>query len=292
MSARRANANQDHHLNIVTWTKWRRLALLALFAASGLVRADGAAAFERIALSANVQSSQIDVYYYRPKGAGPFLLLVLSHGSPRNAEDRGNFGPNTMHAQAEAYASSGVAVFVPIRRGYGGRGDWAEGYGGCSRADFYGAGLAGARDIDAAIGAASKLPEIDGSRVALMGVSAGGCASLAAATQGGVIGVVNFAGGRGSKGPDNVCAEDQLVSAAGSFGGSTRLPELWIYSQNDHFFGPALARRMYDAFTAAGGHATFIAAPPFGGDGHKYISNVSAWKPQVDRFLRQIRFLR
>jgi dienelactone hydrolase len=279
-------------MDVVTWATCRRLALLALIAVSGVARADNAAALERIALSANVQGSQIDVYYYRPKGAGPFPLLVLSHGSPRNAQDRGNFGPNTMHAQAEAYASSGVAVFVPIRRGYGGSGDWAEGYGGCSRADFYGAGRAGARDIEAAIGAASKLPEIDRSRVALMGVSAGGWASLAAATQGGIIGVVNFAGGRGSKGPDEVCAEDQLVSAAGSYGGATRVPELWIYSQNDHFFGPALARRMYDAFTAAGGRATFIAAPPFGGDGHKYISNVSAWKAQVDRFLRRIGFLR
>jgi dienelactone hydrolase len=251
-----------------------------------------ALAFERSALSVNVEGTDIDVYFYKPDGAGRFPLLVLSHGSPRDPRDRSDFGAGTMRKQAEAYARSGVAVAVPIRRGYGGRGQWAEGYGGCENADYYNAGLASAEDIAAAIAMASRLPGVDASRIVLMGVSAGGWASLAAATRGGLRGVVNFAGGRGSKGPDDVCGEDQLVRAAGLYGGASRAPELWIYGQNDHFFGPNLAHRIHDAFVAAGGRATFIAAPPFGEDGHKYISDVSAWKPEVDRFLRRIGFLR
>jgi dienelactone hydrolase len=270
----------------------RRFALLALAFVLAALASDAAAAQERAAVSVDVEGTAIDVYYYRPTGAGPFPLLVLSHGSPRSGEDRANFGAGTLARQAQAYARSGVAVIVPIRRGYGGRGEWAEGYGKCARADYYDAGLAGARDIEAAVGAFSKRPEIDASRIALMGVSAGGWASLAAATRGGVRAVVNFAGGRGSQGPDEVCAEDQLVSAAASYGGASRVPELWIYSQNDHFFGPALAKRMHDAFTAAGGRAAFITAPPYGADGHKYFNAVDSWKPGVDRFLRQAGFLR
>jgi hypothetical protein len=69
------------------------------------------------------------------------------------------------------------------------------------------------------------------------------------------------------------------------------VPELWIYSQNDHYFGPTLAHRLFDAFTKAGGQATFVAAPAYGDDGHKYFDDVASWKPAVDGFLRQIGFL-
>ena len=91
--------------------------------------------------------------------------LVLSHGSPRNAQDRARYGAKTLHVQAEAYAASGVAVAVPIRRGYGGNGRWVESLGGCEHPDYYNAGLAGADDIGAAVAAITKREDIDGSRV-------------------------------------------------------------------------------------------------------------------------------
>jgi dienelactone hydrolase len=242
--------------------------------------------------SVDVYGRQITVYLYKPPGAGPFPLLILSHGSPRQPADRLHYGPETLHAQAVAYAADGVAVAVPIRRGYGGNGKWEESYGSCDRPDYYDAGLAGADDIDCTIAAFTNRPDIDASKVVLMGVSAGGWASLAAATRGSVLGVVNFAGGRGSSAPDTVCDEDNLVYAASRYGSDSRqVPELWIYSQNDHFFGPPLAHRLLDAFTAAGGQATFIAAPPYRDDGHRYFDDVTAWKPSVDNFLRQIGFL-
>jgi dienelactone hydrolase len=263
--------------------------LLFLFAVSGVWQA---CAFEISTNNVDVNGAEISVYLYQPAGAGPFPLLVLSHGSPRKAADRDNFGAKTLRAQAAAYATNGVAVAVPIRRGYGGKGRWMEGYGACEHPNYYKAGLAGADDIAAAVAAISKRPEIDASRVVLMGVSAGGWASLAAATKINVRGVVNFAGGRGSQGPDHVCGESQLISAASMYGGISRdVPELWFYSENDHFFGPALARRLHEAFTGAGGQATFVAAPPYGNDGHNYIADIKSWKPKVDDFLRRIGFL-
>ena len=33
---------------------------------------------------------------------------------------------------------------------------------------------------------------------------------------------------------------------------------LWFYIENDTFFGPALLKRMHEAFTAAGGRADII----------------------------------
>ena len=129
----------------------------------------------------------------------------------------------------------------------------------------------------------------------LVGVSAGGWGSLAAASQGldGLIGVVNFAGGRGSRGPNSVCSPDRLVEAAGRFGRSSRVPELWIYAENDMFFGPDLAARMHAAFTEAGGRAQLIQAPAFSDDGHRYFPRgTENWMPLIQPFLRQVGALR
>jgi len=101
-------------------------------------------------------------------------------------------------------------------------------------------------------------------------------------------GVVNFAGGRGFKLRRTAfCKEDNLILLAAAtlwWETARHVPELWIYSRNDHFFGPSLARQMFDAFTTAGGKATFIAAPAYGDDGHKYFDDVSTWKHGVDGF--------
>lgn len=243
-------------------------------------------------LTVNVDGTNIAVYLYKPMETGRFPLLILSHGCPRLAEDRIKVDTRELQRQANAYAASGVAAVIAIRRGYGGQGNWAEGYGGCEHADYFRAGMAGAQDIDAVIAAMSKLPEIDASRIVLMGVSAGGWASIAAAGNPMVMGVVNFAGGRGNKGPGYVCQPENLVRAAFLYGRAAHAPELWIYSENDHFFSLSLASLMLDAFNSAGGQATLITAPPYGEDGHKYIQAISSWKPEVDDFLRKIGFLK
>jgi dienelactone hydrolase len=249
-------------------------------------------ALEPTSLTADVDGTNIKIYLYRPKGAGPFPLLVLSHGSARSPADRADFGVDTLRRQAQAYVDSGVAVAVPIRRGYGEQSQGTGGEGGCASANYYDAGLAGARDIAAAIAVVSKLPGIDGSRVVLMGESEGGWASLAAATRGGVLGVVNFAGQPGSRGPDDICRQAELVRAAGLFGGAKRVPELWIYSRNDRLLSLTGAYAMRDAFVAAGGTVIFRASPSVPTDERTYIDAVPRWKPAVDTFLVIVGFLR
>jgi hypothetical protein len=56
----------------------------------------------------------------------------------------------------------------------------------------------------------------------------------------------------------------------------------------DTYFGPDLAKRMHEAFTAAGGKAEFHMLPPFGSDGHFLISSpdgIPLWAPLVSKFL-------
>jgi dienelactone hydrolase len=242
----------------------------------------------RVTLNAEIEGQPIQVMLYRPDGPGPFPLVVVSHGSPRDASGRSRIGPDTQSRQAEALTREGFAVAVPLRRGYGGQGIWAEGYGRCDDPNYIEAGLATARDIRAAIAAAGREAGVDARRVVLIGRSAGGWGSIAAATLGGVAGVINFAGGRGSQGPESVCAEDRLVAAAGWFGTRSRVPELWIYSQNDRYFPPILARRVHAAFVQAGGTAQFIEVGPYGSDGHRFFDAIDGWQPMVIPFLRRI----
>ena len=103
--------------------------------------------------------------------------------------------------------------------------------------------------------------------------------------------MVSMAGGHGGHIHDipiNNCRPDQLIVAAGILGQTATTPMLWIYTENDSYFGPALARSMYQAFIAAGGKADFHLLPPFGKDGHALFfgTNGSAiWGPLMDAYL-------
>lgn len=246
----------------------------------------------RVPVVSGAEPTYIDVTVFRPEGKGPFPIVVLSHGSPRNAEERRLEGRQRLAAQSEQFVRMGFAVLVPTRRGYGNSGgEWAEAYGPCSNPDYYKAGLESARDMRAALEAVRGQPWADADRVVLAGQSAGGFGSVAAATLPlrGLRAVVNFAGGRGSLGPDQVCGESRLVDAMARYGAAARVPELWIYSANDRFFPPSLARRMYEAFVRAGGAAEFVEAPANGLDGHGYFARaMDDWAPRVAAFLRRI----
>jgi dienelactone hydrolase len=246
----------------------------------------------RVPVMKGVEQAFIDVTVFKPHGAGPFPVLVLSHGSPRSAEERRAEGRQRLVAQSERFVAMGFAVLVPTRRGYGeSEGGWAESYGSCSNPDYYGAGLETARDLRAAVDAVRGAPWADASRIVLAGQSAGGFGSVAASSTefAGLVGVINFAGGRGSSGPDQVCGEARLVDAMARYGRSARVPELWLYSSNDRYFGPELARRMHQAFVRSGGAAEFVEARAVGLDGHGYFArDIDDWSRRVEKFLRRI----
>jgi hypothetical protein len=103
----------------------------------------------------------------------------------------------------------------------------------------------------------------------------------------GVVAGINFAGGNGSRADNEVCHPELLVDAFGAYGKISRIPLLWVYSENDHYFSPELAQRFYEAFTKAGGDARFIRAAPFQEDGHSLFNfqGIPVWTRYVDQFL-------
>jgi len=241
---------------------------------------------------AEAGSKGLETLFIRPAEPARYPLVVISHGSPRKAEERPAMAPATYYNNALEFARRGFAVAIVMRRGYGASGgDLAERSGSCDDPDYVRSGRAGAADIRAAIVPLGQRSDVDATRIIAVGQSAGGLGTVALAANPppGLVAAISFAGGRGSRADFDVCKEDRLIAAFRTFGKTARLPMLWVYTANDHFFEPKLAEKFHDAFKAGGGRVEFIRAPAFGKDGHSLFSaaGIPQWTPYVDAFLAQ-----
>lgn len=234
----------------------------------------------------------LEAFLVRPAGTKRYPLALLSHGSPRKFEDRATMSAHKFYGIALEYARRGFAALIVMRRGYGtSPGGRADSLGGCANAAYLPAAAIAVADLRAAIEAMEQRDDVTTSGMIAAGHSAGGLATVAltALAPAGLVAAINFAGGRGSLDDDDVCNPNGLVQAFATFGKTSRVPMLWVYATNDLFFGPDLARRFYDGFRGNGGKATFIAAPPYGDDGH-FLYSVAGrplWTPYLDAFLRE-----
>ena len=237
----------------------------------------------------------LEATVYRPPGSGPFPLAILNHGSPRDPAKRRASGAVKWRKQSSWFIARGYAVVVPMRRGYAASdGNYVEGYGLCNSPDFFHAGMNTAADILAVMAYMGRQSFVDPEHVLLVGQSAGGWGVLAASSLNprGVIGIVNFAGGRGSLRAGEDCMPEQLVKTARRWGKEAHLPSLWVYSENDGYFGPSLSRRIAEAYAAGGAPVRYVLFPPFGKDGHEMFHSARAipiWAPMLEGFLQTLR---
>jgi dienelactone hydrolase len=242
-------------------------------------------------------------YVVHPVGNGPFPLAVMNHGVSLNARERGFFPLVEFRDAAIWFARRGYLVVAPTGPGYGAMALEASELGlfpvfyskigACENPNFRDAGMAAALldkwIIDYMTGQKYAVPD----SAIVIGQSAGGWGAIALSSQNlpSVKAIITFAAGRGGRvggKPNNNCAPDKLVEATAAFGQSARTPMLWIYVENDTFFGPDLSRRMHAAYTGAGGNAEYHLMPPFGSDGHFFIDSPDAipqWSPLVSQFL-------
>jgi dienelactone hydrolase len=231
---------------------------------------------------------------FRPPGEGPFPLVLMNHGTTQDGVQRLYFPLLEFNDAALWFAKHGFAVAAPQRPGHGDTGGpFFEDVGQCQDPDFRSAGLAVAAADEAALGYMTTQPFIQGDGMVVVGQSAGGFGAMALASlnPAGVRVIIVFSGGRGGHAegkPNNNCAPDRLVETVAEFGRTARIPMLWIYIENDTFFGPQLSKRMHEAFRAAGGNVEYHLLPPFDDDGHYFIDSPKAvpiWAPIVTKFL-------
>jgi dienelactone hydrolase len=248
--------------------------------------------------NAQEKSFPLTATLFQPAGPGPFPVVVLNHGSPARARDRDIMGRYRLIPQVRELMRMGFAVMVPMRRGYGASpGDYTESFGSCAdNPRFDRSGAESARDVISAIDFLRNRQSIDSKRIVLMGQSAGGFASLAAAAQSppGVVAVVNMAGGRGGNGKDGVpCAPDAMAALITKYASSTKAPVLWLYAENDKYFGPAASKAWFAAFQQGGGKGKYVLNAAHGNDGHLLFyapDGTAVWSPIVQSFLRDAGF--
>jgi dienelactone hydrolase len=235
----------------------------------------------------------IDVLQVEVERPGKHPLAILTHGTAAERMDRATVTPWLFLPQAIWFARRGYVVLVVVRKGYGrSTGDQDGKFGGCQtggRGSFVEAGEDSAEDLRAAAKyAGEKLPEVDVGTVVSAGVSTGGFAQVAltADPPPGLKAAISFAGGRGGDGKEHNCDLGGVVSAFQHFGKKSRIPMLWIYSENDHWFPPAMTHKFDEAFRAGGGMNQLVMVPPYREDGHAYYYDVAAWTPIVEDFLR------
>ena len=231
---------------------------------------------------------------FRPPGAATdrHPLVVINHGTSEST--RMSVSMPVYYWLSRWFVDRGFAVVLPQRRGHGATGGpLVELVGDCANPDHYRSGVIAAQDVGAAVDFMVGQPFVDPARVLVVGVSTGGWASLALASQrpGLMAAVVNFAGGRGGHawGRKNaVCGAGKLVQAVHDFALSARAPTLWLYAKNDSYFGPALAAKMASTWTAAGGKAEYDPLPSYGEDGHDIADDRAGWNvwgKSLDQFL-------
>jgi dienelactone hydrolase len=244
-------------------------------------------------LFGDARSGEMIVTHFKPAGDGPFPAVIMHHG--RSGTDRANPGRWRYTNIARYWTRRGVAVFVPTRLGYGDTGlePDPEETGPCGTKRYGVAAESTNVQSLAAIEFALKQPWVDKHKVIVMGQSMGGFATVVAMGKKhpSVIAGINFAGGGGG---DPVvrkadpCSYSQLASVFADAGkanaGAT--PMLWLYAENDNYWGASIPRKWHDAYVNAGGKAEFVMLPAVGNDGHTLIgAGMNSWRPVLDKFI-------
>ncbi|MEK8053541.1 alpha/beta fold hydrolase [Ideonella sp. DXS22W] len=233
--------------------------------------------------------------FHEAAARAPRPLLLLNHGRAPKAADRAAMGRARYSAVVPWLVAQGFTVAVPTRIGYGVSGgpDVEDSGAACDRKNYPPGYRAAATQTLAVVQALQDRPEVQPGRTVVMGQSYGGATAVAVAALNppGVVAAINVAGGGGGNPetqPQRPCATPQLERLFAEYGRTARLPMLWIYTENDQFFGPAYPRAWFAAFREAGGRAEFTQFPPHGDDGHSLFTRFpKVWQPRVAEFLRQ-----
>jgi dienelactone hydrolase len=244
-----------------------------------------------------VSTQNIQVTSWRDDTRAKAPFLILNHGRPASAANFAKMGRQRYSENSQYFVSLGFVVLIPTRVGYGPSGGQDVEYSGTCQGKMYEPAFnAAATQTLAVLDHAKTLPYVDVGRGVIVGQSFGGGTAVALASMNppGVVAAVNFAGGSGGD-PDNraenPCRPDLLQKVFAGYGKTAKVPMLWLYSENDRYWGRALPKRWFDAFMSAGGQATFVQLPPYKDDGHaSFTGNRAAWTAEFEAFLKRVGF--
>ncbi len=243
---------------------------------------------------------------FKPEGREPFPVLVYSHGRSSTAKERADIKEVIPRDYLRFWLAHGFAVVAPLRPGYGKTGGpdrevpghaW-QSDGTCIKTpDFRRVMDVASPTVLATIDWLHKQAWANTSSLVLTGNSVGGLLTVAVGSQNldGVIGFINFAGGIGgnpSLSPGKSCDPNQLRDMYASYGKNAKLPNIWMYAENDKFWGPEAPKGWHAAFAQGGSFTQLVTTSVLTGqDGHDLVfSGKNLWQKPVEAFVKQLGF--
>jgi len=232
---------------------------------------------------------KIEAYLYKPlKGEAPFPLVIYNHGS-RAGHEREEV---PFRYVANVLAAQGWAVLVPERRGYG-KSDgptYAEEVGSNGADAMIRRFVEESDDVLAALDYIKTLPFIDQRRMAIMGWSHGGVATLLTASRShAFVALIDQAGGALTWN-NSAALRQKLTSVAGQI----QIPSLCMDSENDAT--TEAAKTVCHALATPRSEKKLIIYPPFTpssnpnniAPGHLIFGSegISIWQDDMISFLR------
>lgn len=249
---------------------------------------------------------QMPVHIFKPEGAGPFTVVLFSHGRAASAGERASFSTPIPSGHVDFWLRKGFAVVAPIRPGYGPNGGTDRESSGSkvnstthqcqSEGDLTPFLRRGLQALQATHDWIRKQPWAKKDSIILEGQSVGGLLTVVYGSENpsGVVGFINFSGGAAGYPAERIghsCSENQIAHAFGVAGQKNRTPNLWLYAENDGFWGSDAPRRWHDVFAKAKpDQTTFIRTAALKGyDGH-FLLNYGGnyWRDPVNRFVQSL----
>lgn len=234
-------------------------------------------------------TNRLEMTLLFPPGAGPHPVAVFNHGDieidtvwmrhKRRYVDM---------LVAREFLQLDWAVAFPSRSGVGlSEGNYRR--FSASDADATYKARMQAEDILPVFEYLKTNPEINANRVIVTGQSAGGYVAMQLASMNlpGVVGAVDFSGGRTDKKGNDAAGylNAMMVNGFAEFGKSTKVPTLWVFAENDSRYTANTIRTSHQAFVEAGGKATLSLSPPVEGDGHLVYHKPELWRPVLREYL-------
>ena len=226
-------------------------------------------------------------------GHGPYPVLVWNHGDVEQGfsviREKSRIRDMPI---AREFLQLGLAVLMPARRGVGlSEGSYPKGFSSTDADATYKARVH-AEDILPALTWLKSRPEINTKKIILSGQSAGGYSTMyiASLNPEGLIGAIDFSGGRTDKRDDKPAGylNQMMVNGFAEFGKTTRIPTLWVFAENDSRYSVNTIRASHEAYQAAGGKARLLLNPPIEGDGHQIYHQPEIWRAAVKTYLQEI----
>ena len=235
---------------------------------------------------------------FRPPGKGPFPVVVLNHGRAPTPQARAAQARTRFERVSRYWVAQGFAVILPSRVGYGPQADDfdPEFTGSCDKPQHAVVAKAASDQVLAAMAFAGTQADLDVTHWLVAGQSVGGLTAIATVARQpeGLLGGINFSGGTGGNPelrPGQPCAVQALADLWRQQAAQSRVPMLWLYWENDRFWGDKIPRVWHQAWLDGGGRAEFHQLPPVGSDGHNGMNqDMVAWTPLAHRFIQTLGF--